>query len=69
MMVLNLGQVVALRSNPEQKMTVNKLIDSFHVGCVWFQENGTLCYSEFSNGSLMLIVESKDGMSEQVLLG
>ncbi len=68
-MFLNIGNVVALKSNPSNKMTVNKIVDGYNVGCCWMDENGTLKYSEFPNLSLILMVENGSSMGENVLLG
>lgn len=69
-MILSIGNVVVLKSNPSVRMTVNKIVDNDNVGCCWFDDKNSLCYGTFPNLSLMLMVENS-GMSEggNILLG
>lgn len=69
-MFLSIGNEVVLKSNPTVKMTVNKIVDSNNVGCCWFDDKNSLCYGEFPNMTLILMVE-RGGISESdnILLG
>lgn len=66
MIVINVGDVVSLKTNFSPKMTVEKC-DPYHAECVWFDDQGNLHRDTFP--ILSLIKENRPGLGENILLG
>ena len=63
---MEVGDVVTLKSNNNQKMTVNKIKSCDLVECVWFEAD-KLNKDTFSTGSLL--VENRNNKSNNFLFG